>query len=199
MQEDNPSPFRYFRDPHHFSSYSDTGEVCPFCGLARPGYGGGFFGLETDGYEFVCEICLREGRLADQDLTTNESSSLMPDINAKHPGLSEENLQALIQDRTAELEQRTPAVMAWQTVIWPSHCGDFCCYIKEAGQLDMQRLAPNSDGQRFFEDHMEERQEDVWGTIRPDAPADNSITYSLGVYLFQCLECTEYAITWDCD
>ena len=175
-----PSPFRYFRDPHHFSSYTDTGEVCPFCGLVRPGYGGGFFGLDTEGYDFICEVCLLEGKLAEKDLTINEGSILHP-------------------ERISELEQRTPAIMTWQQLLWPAHCGDFCCFLKEAGQLDLQRLAPDDDGQRFFEDHMEERQEDVWKNIRPDAPVDNSMGWSIGVYLFQCLECGEYVIQWDCD
>ena len=194
-----PSPFRYFRDPHHFSSYCEAGERCPFCGLVRPGYGGGFYGIDSDDYNFICEVCLLEGRLAEKNFTTNEGESLQPEIRLRHPELSETEVEALVQARTVELEQRTPQVETWQGILWPSHCGDFCCFLKEAGQLDMQGLAPDGDGRRFFEYHMTERQEDVWEAVRPDAPVDNSNAYSLGVYLFQCLECGEYVITWDCD
>ena len=199
LLHDNPSSFRYFRNPYHFSSFSDAGEVCPFCGLTRPGYGGVFYGIDNDGINFICEVCLLEGKLAEKALTTNEGGHLRPGIEAQYPNLSKIELELLIQTRTAELEQHTPRMMTWQDLFWPSHCGDFCCFVKEAGQLDMQRLALDGDGQRFFEDHMEERQEGVWKNIRHDAPEDNSVGYTLGVYLFQCLECGEYVITWDCD
>lgn len=194
-----PSPFRYFRDPYHFSSYENKGERCPFCGLICVGYGGGFYGLDTDGYDFICEVCLLEGRLTEKGFTTNDGGDLRPGIHLRFPELPETELEALIRTRTTELEQHTPQVETWQGLTWPSHCGDFCCFLKEAGQLDMQRLAPNSNGRQFFEDHMEERQEGVWETIRPDAPVDNSAAYSVGVYLFQCLECSQYIIQWDCD
>jgi uncharacterized protein CbrC (UPF0167 family) len=194
-----PSPFRYFRDPHHFSNYDNTGERCPFCGLIRAGYGGVFYGLDNNGYDFICEVCLLEGRLAEKGLTINEGTDLRLGLRLRHTKLLTEEADALIQQRTAELEQRTPSITTWQDLFWPSHCGDFCCFVKEAGQRDMQQLAPDGDGRRFFEDHMEERQEDVWETIRPDAPVDNSTGYSVGVYLFQCLECSQYLIQWDCN
>ncbi len=190
------SPFRYFHDPHHFSSYSAAGEVCPFCGLKRPGYGGGFYG-EAE-YDFICEVCLLDGRLTENDLTTNEGEDLR--LRQERPELSEAEMVTLTQERTTELEQRTPAIMAWQGIIWPAHCGDFCCFIKEAGQIDMHRLAPDGDGRAFFEAHLDEPgRDDIWETVRPDAPEDNSVGYSVGVYLFQCLECGEYLISWDCD
>lgn len=194
-----PSPFRYFLDPHHFSSYREPGEVCPFCGLARPGYCGGFYG-EADTYEFICEVCLLGGKLSEKGLTLNEGAGIRSGLRRKHSELTELEVDALAQERTMELEQRTPAVMSWQHLIWPDHCGDFCCYIKEAGQLDMQRLAQEGDGRAFFEAHLDEPgRSDIWETVRPDLPEDNSIGYSVGVYLFQCCHCGEYIILWDCD
>jgi len=191
-----PSPLRYFRDPHHFSSYSEAGEECPFCGLERAGYGGVFFG-ESD-CDFVCEVCLLDGKLSENDLTTNEGCDL--DLLRERPDLTALEAVALTRERTTELEQRTPAVMAWQPLLWPAHCGDFCCFIKEAGQLDMNRLAPDGNGRAFFESHLDEPgRADIWDTIRHDAPEDNSVGCSVGVYLFQCLECGEYLILWDCD
>jgi len=191
-----PSPFRYFRDPHHFSSYSEAGEECPFCGLEWAGYGGAFFG-EAD-CDFVCEVCLLNGKLTENGLTTNEGCDL--DLLRARPDLTALEAATFTRERTVELEQRTPAVMAWQPLLWPAHCGDFCCFIKEAGQLDMNRLAPDGNGRAFFESHLDEPgRSDVWDTIRPDAPEDNSVGHSVGVYLFQCLECGEYLISWDCD
>ena len=196
-----PSPFRYFQDPRHSSSYCDTGEVCPFCGLARPGYGGGFYGAaEHDDLEFICEVCLLEGRLTEKGLSMNEESDLRPEVRERYPVLSDAEVDVLTRQRVTEQTQRTPRVMAWQPLCWPAHCGDFCCFIKEAGQLDMHRLAPDGDGRAFFESHLTETgRDDIWETVRPDAPSDNSVGYSVGVYLFQCLECCEYLIEWDCD
>lgn len=192
-------PFRYFLDPHHFSSYCDSGEVCPFCGLVRPGYDGGFYG-EADAYEFICEVCLLGGKLTEKGLTLNEGADLRSGLRQRHPELAGPEAAMLAQERTTELEQRTPAVMSWQYLIWPDHCGDFCCYIKEAGKLDMEKLAPDGDGRAFFKAHLDEqRRDDIWETVRPDLPVDNAVGHSVGVYLFQCCHCNEYIILWDCD
>lgn len=195
------SPFRYFRDPHHFSSFIEAEEVCPFCGLARAGYRGGFYGeAEHDALEFICEVCLLAGKLTEKGLLLNEAVDLRPDIRQQYPELSETEVATLTQQRTAELEQRTPSIMAWQPLLWPVHCGDFCCFLKEAGQLDMHKLASGGDGRAFFEAHLDEPgRDDIWETVRPDAPVDNSVGYSVGVYLFHCLECGKYLIAWDCD
>ena len=196
-----PSPFRYFKDPHHFSSYNVAGEMCPFCGLTRAGYSGGFYGeSDQDDLEFICEVCLLAGKLTEKGLLLNEAVELRPDIRDYYPQLSETEATTLTQQRTAELEQRTPGILAWQPLLWPVHCSDFCCFVKEAGQLDMHRLAPDGNGRAFFEAHLEEPgRDDIWETVRPEAPVDNSVGYSVGVYLFQCIECGEYLITWDCD
>lgn len=201
MMTPPPSPSRYFRDPHHFSSYAEAGEVCPFCGLARPGYQISFYSeAEDDDLDFICEVCLACGKLVARGMKINEATELRPDLRLLQPDLSEAEVETLFQTRASELEQRTPAIMAWQPLIWPIHCGDFCCFIKEAGQLDMERLAPDGDGRAFFETHLiEEGRDDIWETVRPDAPEDNSVGYSVGVYLFQCLECREYQIEWDCN
>ena len=75
--------------------------------------------------------------------------------------------------------------------------------VQEAGQQDFNRLAPDGNGLSFFRAHLSEGDryhvENVWGSIRPDAPQDDSVGYSVGVYLFQCLECGEYIVEWDCD
>ncbi|MBV9849704.1 MAG: CbrC family protein [Armatimonadetes bacterium] len=199
--ETSSSPFRYFRDPHHFSSYTDRGEVCPFCNLTLPGYGGGFSGeAQYDDLEFICETCLLDGKLIEKGLATNQGCDVRPELRQRHPELDEIGREALAQQRIVELEQRTPPIMTWQGLIWPSHCGDYCCFIKEAGQLDMNRLAPDGNGRVFFEAHLDEPgRDDIWEGVRPDAPTDNAVGYSVGVYLFQCLECGEYLIRWDCD
>lgn len=129
-----PSPFRYFQNPHHFSNYSDIGKVCPFCGLVRPGYGGGVYEQAGyDGYDehhgFICEVCLSEGRFPSRGLIVEESDKLRSDIRLRFPELSEAEVETLAQQRTSELERRTPRIKLFPLYYWASHCGDFCCFI----------------------------------------------------------------------
>lgn len=61
--------FRYFHDPHNFSTYTLEPQQCEICGEHRPGYGGSFYGPED--LDFVCEDCLANGKLAERNFTTN--------------------------------------------------------------------------------------------------------------------------------
>jgi hypothetical protein len=40
---------------------------------------------------------------------------------------------------------------------------------------------------------------EVWEGVRPDVPLDGRVAYSIGIYLFQCLNCGECVLLWDCD
>jgi len=108
-----------------------------------------------------------------------------------------------VWERTAEVEQRTPSPVTWQHLSWPAHCGDYACFIGEVGQPDLNALAPNGDGKAFLAEHLHEAmlmlETDIWDWIRPDSPKDASTSYSVGVYLFQCLHCGHYLILWDVD
>ncbi len=196
-----PTPFRYFLDPHHFSSYRDAGEVCPFCGLVRPGYEGGFseaaeYDDHAEHYGFICEVCLSDGKLVEKDLLLHEGllqegEKLRSDLRLRHPEMSGAEVETLAQQRTTELEQHTPKIKGWWPFGWASHCGDFCCFIKEAGQLDMHRLAPDGNGHAFLVSLLDA---EIWDMVRPDAPEDNSVEHHVGLYLFQCLECGKYRV-----
>jgi uncharacterized protein CbrC (UPF0167 family) len=121
------------------------------------------------------------------------------------PDIDRDQINDLVRQRTMELSQRTPHLETWQDFFWPVHCGDYCCFIKEVGKPDLDELAPDSDGLKFFDEHLREEHagitnaSDVWNAIRPDSPKDNSTAYSVGGYLFQCLHCEKYVIHWDCD
>ncbi len=197
--------FRYFQDPHRFSTYTDEGQACHVCNQVGPGYKPPFYGRQR--IEFVCEGCLLAGKLAEARAFTNNAdvASLRKQLAQLHPELDEAQVQQFVQERTAELEHRTPHLVTWQDFAWPVHCGDYCRFVKEVGKPDLNGLAPDGDGQAFFAQHLRERDRDatdvptVWKAIRPDSPQVNSTAYSVGVYLFQCLHCQEYVILWDCD
>lgn len=196
--------FRYFRYPHRFSTYRSAPETCAVCGQKQPGYAGPFYGLEE--IDFVCETCLAAGRLAEKGAFTNDGddTTLRSQIAHRHPEMSAEALEAEVDRRTAELEQRTPHMVTWQDFSWPAHCGDYCCFVKEAGKDDLNTLAADGNGLAFFESHLYrtylgDDMEDVWKGIRPESPQDNAFSFPIGVYLFQCLQCREYVLLWDMD
>jgi uncharacterized protein CbrC (UPF0167 family) len=195
--------FRYFANPHAFSTYTDEPTKCDVCRLTKPGYKGPFYGeIEID---FVCEDCLATGRLVPLDVTTNEGdqAKLSEQLRQLQSKVPEDQIQALVRERTMELEHRTPQVVTWQPFFWPAHHGDYCLFIKEAGKLDLKALAPDGDGRKFFAEHLYDDSDTdvqwVWETIRPDPPTSSHGAYSTGVYLFRCLECGEHLILWDFD
>lgn len=208
IANDIPITFRYFQDPHHFSSYSYEPDVCNTCGQTCMVYEYG------SGPEYICEQCLSEGRFTgeEEDYTTNEGdvSELRKQLGSLHPELLDEQIETLVQQRTTEIERRTPPVLTWQHFFWPVHCGDYCCYLKEAGKEDLNNLSPDGDGQSFLEGHLYDEVlrmlrgttiETVWQAVRPDSPEyhDEYVLASVGVYLYQCLHCGEFVILHDWD
>lgn len=196
--------FRYFAHPHQFSTYREEPAQCNLCGRSRPGYAGPFYGPRD--IEFVCEECLATGRLKGLDIATNQGDidSLREQVRGFHQQLRDDECERLVRDRTAELEHQTPSHITWQDFFWPAHCGDYCCFIKEVGQPELARLAPDGNGPEFLATHASditdiESAREVWAGIRPDIPLDSHLSYSLGVYLYHCLICSEHVLLWDCD
>ncbi len=195
--------YRYFAKPHAFSTYKFEKSFCDLCGRSRTGYKGGFRGRVH--IEFVCEECLAAGKLRLRGAFTNEGDirALREQLKTMFPEYGETQLRFLERRRTDELEHRTPHILTWQDFQWPAHCGDYCCFIKEVGLEDLDRLAADGNGRQFFEEHLHNDNrrgtelDNWWYGIRPDSPEDNSVAYNVGVYLFQCLLCAKYVILWD--
>jgi uncharacterized protein CbrC (UPF0167 family) len=191
--------FQYHRDPHNFSTYSEDPQTCALCGNHAPGYQGPFHSRKE--IDFVCEECLIKGKLADHNATTNEGNlrTLRKEIREKYPNVTDLEIDRLVQVADDELSHRTPLVITWQDFFWPIHCADFCCFIKEAGKPDLLNIAPEDQVQLLFNDINDESFREWFEAIRPDSPKNNSVAYSIGVYLFQCLHCQKYVVLWDAD
>jgi uncharacterized protein CbrC (UPF0167 family) len=195
--------FRYFLQPHAFSTYTSDPKECHFCHRDRPGYEGPFYGVAD--IEFVCEACLATGRLAETDSFTNEGDreQLRRGVVQLRPEWELSTVESYCQERTRELEQRTPHLVTWQDFVWPAHCDDYCRVVKEVGKPDLIRLAPDGDGPQFLTSHLrdfsEREGQSLWEFVRPDSPQDGSVAYSAGFYLFECLRCGEFTILWDAD
>ena len=193
--------FRYFAEPHAYSSYTLEPEACDSCGRRLPGYRGLFYG--TRDINFVCEECLARGALAALGQETNEPDirALRQQLGQLRPELSEPEREELIKERTDELIHRTPAPETWQPFLWPAHCGDYCRFLKEAGKPDLDQLAGGLDGKAFLAASLygglQTDVNDLWHSIRADSPKNREGAHDVGVYLYQCLSCGHHIVLWD--
>lgn len=136
--------YRYFADPHRFSTYTTEAQECHFCGEERPGYEGGFY-TEGEEIEFVCEPCLTQGKLKDAEpgVTTNEGDleELVAQLNRLYPLRPRDANEVEAEWLREVLEQQTPPIVTHQDMMWPAHCGDFVRYVKKARKGDFEALA----------------------------------------------------------
>jgi uncharacterized protein CbrC (UPF0167 family) len=194
--------FRYLLDPAAEVTGQTDPQPCVACGEARPGFDLVVYhddGFLWDRY-YVCDPCLRAGRLVERGLRVNEgdSEALTAQLAATQPDLFSrsrlpfEEREALAQERTREVECCTPRPDIWQQFIWPAHCGDYFGYVRQVRKADLIALAPDGDGRAFFAAHVypEEPDGDVWEEgFAPEG--------FVNVYLWRCLHCRSYRITWD--
>ena len=194
--------FRYFRDPHNFSTYQTEPGICGICERVRSGYGPPFFYAASSSQkklDFVCEECLATGKLAEKGVSTNTGDQAMLKrllIN-QMPDAPDQRLH-LFEQYNVELQQRTPFLPSWEPLAWPAHCSDYTEFLKEVGRPELDQLATNRDGLGFLAAHTypfllsegqntggqrfltasfyrkeEVQASELWQTIRLDAPQNN--------------------------
>lgn len=106
--------FVYHRDPVQTGAIESRNIVCAACGEHSPYvYLGPIFA--DDEVEQICPWCIEDGRAAAKfDLE-------FVDATACEPVADEAAVEHLVT--------RTPGFTGWQEERWLSHCGDFCTYI----------------------------------------------------------------------
>ncbi|HBG08194.1 MAG: hypothetical protein A2075_02125 [Geobacteraceae bacterium GWC2_58_44] len=180
--------FKYFDDPMKFS-YLTEGEVaCSICGSVEVCFdGGGFYGDRK--IEAICPNCLKEGKLIDLEISTNEVT--VPDL-AEQLGSKE-----LAQELTVIIEHCTPPLPTWQDKEWPFKDGDFCKFIKIASQSDF------SNPEELFDAIDESLRFDHSATAFWEMLPEAEITciedgnYDTSFYLFMAGR--NKIVTWDCN
>ncbi len=204
--------FKYFADPHMFSTYSAEPMECDICHQILPGYPDAYFGDENGpNIRFVCEPDLHLGKLADVGAAANiaDEHELRVQITELRKDWDEVKIEQYVQQQTREIEACTPSIPTWQDYEWPVHCSDYMRYVKELGQADCAALSESDDGREFFRQFLEgtytqgDESEvgpyvnDLWDRMRPDSPKDSLEVTPTSFYLFQCIQCGSYLIEWD--
>lgn len=192
-------PFTYFLDPTHpLSHWSNEAGACYFCDSSGPGFAGPYYGLEE--ISWVCEPCLRAGRLAEVDSCSCEGDvrALAKQIAELKPELSEQEQEVLRTERCNELVYRTPGLYTWQDFFWPAHCGDFCQFVEELGKPEIRELARDEDPEQWFHARADRTEHGVWEAVRErSARSHPTESFDLTVYRFVCRECEETVLRWD--
>ena len=198
-----PQIFRYFRSPRSFAPFVSEPRECTLCHITKLGYNGPYFGREE--LDFACEDCIANGSLVAAGFSTNEGDepSVRGGLTIANREQSLDFIRAEAARRTLVLAAHTPHASTWQPFAWPVHCSDYCCYLKEAGQVDILGLSSN-DSVAFLATHLGVgysigSASDLWHMMRPDSPNDLSEPWSTSFYLFQCLDCSDHVVLWDSD
>lgn len=211
--------FKYIKNFHNSVAvnYSEKPQKCNFCQKYSTGYESSYYGDED--INFVCEDCLLSGKLKEKGNEANEGHRFILERQLKkiYPDKSERDIKTLVNQRTEEIIYRTPHLTTFQEFSWPVHCGDYCCFIMEAGRSDLNEISSNVNGKDFLkslpewenygdtqlrDDQKEYKEMDdvdwLWNYLPQHSPKNESDPAS-SLFLFQCLVCKKYVALLDFD
>ena len=202
----NKRVFTYFVDPDNFAN-TEKNCSCDLCKQKSD------YCLNVEDYELdrklkVCYDCVLNGRLEELEIKLN--NILYPHIDKEYlanlkkifPKLSNKELESKYLDQSRILTYLTPALVTWQDLYWPYHCGDYCEYLQMAGTEDLNEFVTNSDGKGFLEKHLTPDSlgwtiDELWSSLKPGTMKNFNDNWSPTAYIFRCLTCKEYFIHVD--
>jgi uncharacterized protein CbrC (UPF0167 family) len=171
--------FKYFRDYQIWAKFSP--KRCDVC-HGDACLEGIYFDQSSD-LEAVCLSCLTTGKIR-VSIPTYLINRLTMKMQHAHPDWSEDLVSTHIIELTEALSL-TPPVPWVQNNEWPICTDDFACYIGEANQDRLNRMASDGNGLDYLRQITEKEILDIQGTW--DAIASEWVT----VFLFECLETEE--------
>jgi hypothetical protein len=162
----------------------------------------------------MCEKCLTNGVLKKLNCSTNIGNPkfLQQQIRILNRELSDEQIEKTANEKTNEIEYKTPKIDSFQEITWPIHCADYCCFIGNVGKEELNNLSPDGNGRKFLDSVMFESSHiyekvtyepiteysgysydlnDIWSYLPEHSPRKLQDPVSC-LFLFQCLTCGKY-------
>jgi uncharacterized protein CbrC (UPF0167 family) len=151
----------------------------------------------------ICYECLRAGRGAitkDTELGMISWDQAFEGVTHGIPGLNRDDFE-MVPREDGWFGARLPQEMMFELLRTPTYstiqgdCWQFCCqmpmiYIGNWGRDDFLRHASDGDGQRLFEEIVNDR---LPGFLLEDLHED------MGIYVFRCPSCSRLRSHWDFD
>ncbi|MCP8309228.1 MAG: CbrC family protein [archaeon] len=165
---------------------------------------------EPKAFKAFCFECVAEGRLLEVRASAVEGDfgALKRQMQSKNPNASANEIEKQAREITKQLEGSTPKFPTWQDWHWPAHCGDYCQFIRLAGQDDFNKLAEDGNGKELFRNSLygdlkeTENVDLIWSRLKPDSVSgiiDPNDNWSPMAYIFKCLKCGAIVTIYDFD
>ncbi len=164
--------FKYYPGFYNSEDICTEPQVCDCC---KQNTEASVFGMYSEQeVRYICVDCVASGKA-----TATFDGTFVQDAEG---GVSDPDL-------IDELFSRTPGYSSWQGEYWRSCCGDFCAYLGNVGEEELDEMGILDE---VYENYEEEggNAYDLEGLSTVDSPTG---------YLFRCLHCGRYRLWVDMD
>ena len=201
--------FRYFESPEKYGAFLEGHMPCAICRVEKKCFDAGIF-FGEDAIKAICPDCLAGGGLMDLDIYTcnGDAGGLYQQLQVSSPTATEEELNAMVQEKTTGLQKTTPALVTWQDWDWPCSDGDYCVFLAYGSKALYDQLAKDQKGETLFAGSIYYTQQEdgdageLWTEEMPDKPINNNEEAGeAGIlfYVFKSLHNDTIITTWDRD
>ena len=167
--------FKYHPDPLKTGMFEEKIGKCSVCKKQREIFYVGPFYSEKE-VKNLCPWCIKDGNAA------KKYKGAFHDSHSVEKDFGSQNLDELIY--------RTPGYKGWQQEYWLSHCGDFCAFL---GYVRWEEINELKDE---LNDDIEKLIAELRLTYKEFKESLSDEGFSQG-YLFQCLKCGKYRLSFD--
>jgi uncharacterized protein CbrC (UPF0167 family) len=128
----------------------------------------------------ICYACLREGHGA---ITHDTEQGMLT-----WQDTTQESLGTTIPRKHLLELLRTPGYITLQCDCWQFCCHQPMVYLGPWSREEFTRRSPDGDGESFFNEIVQEPDEDLW---------EDKMHDETGVYVFRCAKCARLTAHWD--
>lgn len=200
--------FKYFGSPEKFACFIEGITTCDICTLEKKCLDAGLF-FGEDSIHTICTDCLAAGELNEMDIYTcqGDTEELRRQLKTIDPSRSEAEINAIVKQKTQELEKTTPPLITWQDWDWPCADGDYCIFLSYGSKALYNQLAGDNDGCALFIDSIyyaedDDNADELWEESMPSKLVkNNSDAEGLSplFYVFKSISSDRIVTRWDMD